>query len=97
MQHSWFLKQGQRRIIYGRIRPANFGVYANSSVYKRNPLDGFVNDSDEYHHQHSQFIDPEEYGNFAKKWIDEGVYALGGCCRTSTDHIKIIKKIVESL
>lgn len=74
-----------------------FGVYANSSIFKANPLDGFVSDADEYHHLHSQFINPDEYANFAKKWLEDGVYALGGCCRTTTDHIKKIKELVDSL
>jgi S-methylmethionine-dependent homocysteine/selenocysteine methylase len=89
--------EASKAILKLKAKNTNFGVYANSSVFKYNPLDGFVNDSDEYHHQHSQFINSDEYGDFAKKWIEDGVYVLGGCCRTSTDHIKKIRELVDSL
>jgi S-methylmethionine-dependent homocysteine/selenocysteine methylase len=31
------------------------------------------------------------------EWIDNGASVIGGCCRTTIDHIKEIKKIVEKL
>lgn len=74
-----------------------FGIYANSSVYKKNPLEGFVSDADEWHYHNHKPIDHEEYKEFVVEWISKGAYVIGGCCRTTTSHIKEIKKIVDSL
>lgn len=74
-----------------------FGIYANSSVYKKNPLEGFVSDADEWHYHNHKPIDHEEYKEFVFEWISSGAYVIGGCCRTTTSHIKEIKKIVDTL
>jgi S-methylmethionine-dependent homocysteine/selenocysteine methylase len=74
-----------------------FGIYANSSVYKKNPLEGFVSDADEWHYHNHKPIDHEEYKEFVVEWISSGAYVIGGCCRTTTSHIKEIKKIVDNL
>jgi S-methylmethionine-dependent homocysteine/selenocysteine methylase len=74
-----------------------FGIYANSSVYKKNPLEGFVSDADEWHYHNHKPIDHEEYKEFVVEWISSGAYVIGGCCRTTTSHIKEIKKIVDTL
>ena len=74
-----------------------FGIYANSSVYKKNPLEGFVSDADEWHYHNHKPIDHEEYKEFVVEWISKGAYVIGGCCRTTTSHIKEINKIVDSL
>ena len=74
-----------------------FGIYANSSVYKKNPLEGFVSDADEWHYHNHKPIDHEEYKEFVVEWISKGAFVIGGCCRTTTSHIKEIKKIVDSL
>jgi S-methylmethionine-dependent homocysteine/selenocysteine methylase len=74
-----------------------FGIYANSSVYKKNPLEGFVSDADEWHYHNHKPIDHEEYKEFVVEWISSGAYLIGGCCRTTTSHIKEIKKIVDTL
>jgi hypothetical protein len=42
-------------------------------------------------------ITPVEYKDFVIEWINNGASVIGGCCRTTTDHIKEIKKIVEKL
>jgi len=75
----------------------SFGIYANSSIYKKNKLEGFVSDSDEWHHHNTQPIDHDEYKEFVVEWINNGASVIGGCCRTTIDHIKEIKKIVEKL
>ena len=75
----------------------SFGIYANSSIYKKNELEGFISDSDEWHYHNHKHIDHEEYGKYVIKWIEEGASVVGGCCRTSIDHIKVIKKIVDTL
>lgn len=74
-----------------------FGIYANSSVYKKNPLEGFVSDADEWHYHNHKPIDHEEYKEFVVEWISKGAFVIGGCCRTTTSHIKEIKKIVDNL
>ena len=75
----------------------SFGIYANSSIYKKNKLEGFVSDSDEWHYHNHQPIDHDEYKEFVVEWINNGASVIGGCCRTTTDHIKEIKKIVDQL
>ena len=39
-------------------------------------------------------LDPEKA---AKDQIEEGAAVIGGCCRTSIEHIKVIKKIVDGI
>ena len=75
----------------------SFGIYANSSIYKKNELEGFISDSDEWHYHNHQHINPAEYGQHVKEWINKGAAVVGGCCRTTTDHIKVIKKIIDNL
>ena len=36
-----------------------------------------------------------EYKKFVEDWINKGASVIGGCCRTTTDHIKEIKKILS--
>ena len=74
-----------------------FGIYANSSVYKKNPIEGFTTDSDEWHYHNHQPIDHIEYEKFVSEWIGSGASVVGGCCRTTIDHIKLIKTLVEKL
>ena len=74
-----------------------FGIYANSSIYKKNKLEGFVSDSDEWHYHNHQPIDHDEYKEFVVEWINNGASVIGGCCRTTIEHIKEIKKIVDKL
>ncbi len=75
----------------------SFGIYANSSIYKKNKLEGFISDSDEWHYHNHKHIDHTEYGEYVIKWIEEGASIVGGCCRTTTDHIKVMRKIVDEL
>ena len=62
----------------------SFGIYANSSIYKKNKLEGFVTDSDEWHYHNHQHISHLEYSDFVSDWIDNGASVIGGCCRTTT-------------
>ena len=75
----------------------SFGIYANSSKYKKNKLEGFVTDSDEWHYHNHQHINHLEYSKFVSEWITKGASVIGGCCRTTTSHIKEIRKIVDAL
>ena len=75
----------------------SFGIYANSSIYKKNKLEGFVSDSDEWHYHNHKPITPVEYKDFVMEWIDNGASIIGGCCRTTIEHIKEIKKVVDQL
>ena len=75
----------------------SFGIYANSSIYKKNKLEGFVTDSDEWHYHNHQHINHLEYKEFVSEWITKGASVIGGCCRTTTSHIKEIRKIVDAL
>ena len=77
------------------LKEKSFGIYANSSVYKKNKLEGFVSDSDEWHYHNHKPINHIEYKKFVEDWINKGASVIGGCCRTTTDHIKEIKKIVK--
>ena len=79
------------------IKQKNFGIYANSSIYKKNKLEGFISDAEEWHYHNHQPINHKEYKKFVLDWIEKGAYVIGGCCRTTTSHIKEIKKIVETL
>ena len=72
-----------------------FGIYANSSIYKKNKLEGFVSDSDEWHYHNHQPINHVEYREFVLEWINNGASVIGGCCRTTTEHIKEIKKLID--
>ena len=73
----------------------NFGIYANSSIYKKNKLEGFISDSEEWHYHKHEPIDHLDYKKYVSEWIEKGAYVIGGCCRTSTAHIKEIKKLVD--
>ena len=75
----------------------NFGIYANSSVYKKNKLEGFVSDADEWHYHNHKPIDHLQYKEFVQEWVDSGAFVVGGCCRTTIEHIKEIKKIVDAI
>jgi len=79
------------------LKDKSFGIYANSSIYKKNKLEGFVIDSDEWHYHNHQPIRPDEYKDYVIDWINKGASVVGGCCRTTIEHIKEIKKIVDGL
>ena len=66
---------------------------------ENDPLDSSlsvtVSDSDEWHYHNHKPINHIEYKNFVEDWINKGASVIGGCCRTTTDHIKEIKKILS--
>jgi 5-methyltetrahydrofolate--homocysteine methyltransferase len=35
-------------------------------------------------------MDPEEYGEFAARWIADGAAVVGGCCGTTPAHIRAV-------
>ena len=47
-------------------------------------------------HNHEP-IDHLDYKKYVSEWIEKGAYVIGGCCRTSTAHIKEIKKLVDKI
>ena len=79
------------------LKEKSFGIYANSSVYRKNKLEGFVSDSDEWHYHNHQPIDHIQYKDFVQEWISKGASVIGGCCRTTTKHIQEIRNIVDQL
>lgn len=40
--------------------------------------------------------DPGEYGALAAEWFAAGAHAVGGCCRTTPDHIKLARQAWEA-
>ena len=43
----------------------------------------------------SKNINEWDYSSEAKKWLKNGASIIGGCCSTTPNHIKEIKKITE--
>lgn len=41
-------------------------------------------------------LDPEQYVNFVKEWLDLGATVVGGCCGTRPAHIARINKLISS-
>ena len=41
-------------------------------------------------------IEPEEFAAAMEKMLDAGVSAVGGCCGTTPEHIRLLKKAAES-
>tara|TARA_B100000795_G_scaffold239203_1_gene200725 strand:- start:349 stop:1236 length:888 start_codon:yes stop_codon:yes gene_type:complete len=70
----------------------NYGVFANSSIFKENDVLEKFESVDDIHHHHSAAISASEYAAFAKIWIEMGSKVIGGCCRTTPEHIKMILK-----
>ena len=56
-----------------------------------------MSDSDEWHYHNHQPITPVDYKDFVMDWVNHGASVIGGCCRTTTEHIKEIKKVVDKL
>lgn len=42
-------------------------------------------------------LDPEQYVNFVKEWLDLGATVVGGCCGTRPAHIARINKLISSM
>jgi 5-methyltetrahydrofolate--homocysteine methyltransferase len=38
---------------------------------------------------------PEIIANFIKRYLNIGINIIGGCCGTTSDHIKLIRKLVD--
>lgn len=59
------------------------GVYAHSS------------NSVDHHWIFENTISPTDYCTAARRWIDEGVRVIGGCCGIEPRHIEQLAKLVE--
>ena len=59
------------------------GVYAHSS------------DSVDHHWVFDNTISPVDYCAAARRWIDQGVSVIGGCCGIEPRHIEQLAKLVE--
>lgn len=59
------------------------GVYAHSS------------NSVDHHWIFESTISPTDYCTAARRWIDEGVRVIGGCCGIEPRHIEQLAKLVE--
>lgn len=42
-------------------------------------------------------VSAEEYLEYAKKWINDGVTLIGGCCGTTPEYIKLISNYLKSI
>lgn len=40
--------------------------------------------------------DPADFGRLAAEWFRAGAHAVGGCCRTGPDHIKMLRRAWEA-
>lgn len=41
-------------------------------------------------------MDPESFAVYAEDYIDQGVNIIGGCCGTSPEHIKVLRRMIGS-
>ncbi|RKX56423.1 MAG: homocysteine methyltransferase [Thermotoga sp.] len=41
-------------------------------------------------------MDPESFAVYAEDYIDQGVNIIGGCCGTSPEHIKVLRKMISN-
>ncbi len=74
---------GLKRIIAATDIPS--GAYANGDG-EPHPDQGWI-----FHDEHF----PESYGEMARGWLDAGALIVGGCCGTTPDYIRGLKKIVD--
>ena len=42
-------------------------------------------------------LGPEEFSRYAKEFVEAGAWALGGCCGTTPEHIRLLKEAVDEL
>jgi S-methylmethionine-dependent homocysteine/selenocysteine methylase len=74
--------------------PVRFGAYAN----------GFPHIVDEYEpgtittvlgHRHD--LGPDEYADFAMRWVDQGATIVGGCCDIGPEHITELARRLDGV
>jgi homocysteine S-methyltransferase len=41
-------------------------------------------------------VSAHEYLKYAKKWVNDGVTLIGGCCGTTPEYIKLIKEFIDT-
>jgi S-methylmethionine-dependent homocysteine/selenocysteine methylase len=44
---------------------------------------------------YTQQVTPEEYAEYVREWLDAGARIVGGCCGTTPEHIRAVRKLVE--
>jgi S-methylmethionine-dependent homocysteine/selenocysteine methylase len=62
------------------------GVYAN--VGRADPVQGWVN---------TDAHDPGGYAGYARRWLTEGARLVGGCCGTTPEHIRQLRRLLDVL
>tara|TARA_B100001093_G_scaffold226412_1_gene216966 strand:- start:164 stop:1060 length:897 start_codon:yes stop_codon:yes gene_type:complete len=72
-----------------------FGIFANSSTFKKVDLSIASKDVDAIHHINSEKISPAEYAKIALSWVKDGAYVIGGCCGTTVEHTKEIRLLLD--
>jgi homocysteine S-methyltransferase len=65
------------------------GVYANAFAPKSN--ESAANESIS---AVDEALDPEAYGQHARKWVLDGVSIVGGCCGVGNQHIRQLKAVL---
>lgn len=69
----------------GPLRPAGaaLGAWANTSTRL---ADGSWQPTDA--------VDPERYAAYAATWLDAGATLVGGCCGTTVEHVRAMRRLV---
>tara|TARA_B100001057_G_scaffold114836_2_gene113287 strand:- start:1685 stop:2578 length:894 start_codon:yes stop_codon:yes gene_type:complete len=78
-------------------RANRFGIYANSSTFKEVDLSIATKDVDAIHNLNSEEISAAEYARIALSWVKDGAYVIGGCCGTTFEHTREIRKLMGDL
>lgn len=60
------------------------GAYAN--IGELDPVQGWRNTGAE---------DAEQYANWAGEWLKAGAQLIGGCCGTTPEHIRLLRKLLD--
>jgi homocysteine S-methyltransferase len=60
------------------------GIYAN--VGRPNAAQGWVN---------TDAVDPQAYSRYAADWLSAGAKLIGGCCGTTPEHIRALKRLIR--
>ena len=42
-------------------------------------------------------LSPEEYATHARRWLDLGARIVGGCCGTTPEHTRALRKLIDEL
>ena len=44
---------------------------------------------------HGERVTPEEYAEVARRWRDAGARIIGGCCGTTPDHVRVLRRRLD--